>query len=112
MEKKHSSKNYSPEVRDRAARLVLEHVGDYPSRKAAIISVASKIGCGSSTLHSWIVQAEKDPKGQLPERRVSASRFWSVKFGNCVRPMRSFVRHQLILPWRSSTAVPNHEVIY
>ncbi len=37
--------NYAPEVRQRAVRIVLDHQGDYPSRWAAIDSVAKKIGC-------------------------------------------------------------------
>lgn len=42
---------YSPEVRERAVRLVQEHRGDYPSLWAAIESIAPKIGCAPQTLH-------------------------------------------------------------
>ena len=76
MEKKQTLQKYSPEVKERAIRLVFEHVGDYPSRKAAIISVASKIGCGASTLHSWIVQSEMYPKGHL---RAEAERIKALE---------------------------------
>lgn len=45
---------YSPEVRERAVRLVFEHERDYPSQWGAISSIASKIGCTAETLrHSF-----------------------------------------------------------
>ena len=51
---------YSPEVRERAVRMVSEHRGDYPSEWAAICSIAEKFGCSSETLRKWVRQAEKD----------------------------------------------------
>ena len=51
---------YSPEVRARAVRMVLEHRGDYASQWAAIVSIASKIGCTGETLRKWVRQAERD----------------------------------------------------
>ncbi len=54
------SPKFSPEVRDRAVRMVLDHVGDYPSQWAAIVSIAAKIGCTAQTLSSWVKQAERD----------------------------------------------------
>jgi transposase-like protein len=51
---------YSPEVRERAVRLVFEHEADYESQWAAIGSVASKIGCTAETLRKWVRQAERD----------------------------------------------------
>jgi transposase len=55
-----TSTNYSPEVRERAVRLVREHQGEYPSPWAAIVSIAAKIGCTAETLRRWVRQAEKD----------------------------------------------------
>ena len=57
---KKTSARYSPEVRARAARMVLEHQGDYASQWSAIVSIASKIGCAGETLRSWVRQAERD----------------------------------------------------
>lgn len=58
--KQETRPKYSREVRERAVRMVLEHQGDYPSRWAAIESVAAKIGCVAQTLHGWVAQAERD----------------------------------------------------
>jgi transposase len=57
---KQTSARYSPEVRARAVRMVLEHQSDYPSQWAAICSIASKIGCAGETLRKWVRQAERD----------------------------------------------------
>ena len=54
------SNKFSPEVRERAVRLVQEHRGEYPSVWAAIESIAPKIGCVPQTLHEWIKRAEVD----------------------------------------------------
>ena len=51
---------YSPEVRERAVRMVREHGPEHPSRWAAITSIASKIGCTGETLRKWVQQAERD----------------------------------------------------
>ena len=57
---KQTSARYSPEVRARAVRMVLEHQSDYPSQWVAICSIASKIGCAGETLRKWLRQAERD----------------------------------------------------
>lgn len=54
------SNHYSPEVRERAVRLVFDHEHDHSSQWAAIRSVAEKIGCTAETLRSWVRQAERD----------------------------------------------------
>ena len=51
---------YSPEVRERAVRLVFEHQGEHASQWAAIGSIASKMGCTAETLRKWVRQAERD----------------------------------------------------
>lgn len=47
-----SPKRYSPELRERAVRLVIEQQGEYPSKWAAICSIASKFGCTAETLRA------------------------------------------------------------
>jgi|SRR5207244_2908173 len=56
---------FSPEVRDRAVRMVLEQQDKHDSQWAAITSIAEKIGCTAETLRSWVRQAERDA-GQRP----------------------------------------------
>src|ERR1700687_597582 len=55
-----TSNRYSPEVRQRAVRLVFEHASEYDSQWAAIASIAEKIGCTAETLRKWVRQAERD----------------------------------------------------
>ena len=54
------STRYSPEVQERAVRLVFEHQGGHDSQWAAIGSIAGKIGCTAETLRKWVRQAERD----------------------------------------------------
>lgn len=54
------AKRYSPEVRERAVRLLFEHEKDYRSRWAAVVSIASKIGCTPETLRAWVRRVEID----------------------------------------------------
>lgn len=54
------SNTFSPEVRERAVRLVQEHRADYPSLWLAVESIAPKIGCSSQTLLNWIKRHEID----------------------------------------------------
>src|SRR4029450_9470934 len=51
---------YSPEVRERAVRMVFEHRDEYASQYEAILSIAAKIGCSRETLRHWVRQAERD----------------------------------------------------
>lgn len=57
---KQKSIRFSPEVRDRAVRMVFEHRGEHDSQWKAIMSIAAKIGCTAETLRSWVRKAERD----------------------------------------------------
>ena len=59
------SSRYSPEVQERAVRLVQEHLAEHPSQWAAIASIAGKLGCTAETLRRWVRQRERDA-GQRP----------------------------------------------
>jgi len=54
------SNKFSPEVRERAVRMVQEHRGEYPSLWAAVESIAPKIGCVPQTLLEWVKRSEVD----------------------------------------------------
>ncbi|MEI1584473.1 IS3 family transposase [Escherichia coli] len=54
---------FSPEVRQRAVRMVLESQGEYDSQWATICSIAPKIGCTPETLRVWVRQHERDTGG-------------------------------------------------
>ena len=54
------STKFSPEVRERAVRMVQEHCGEYPSLWAAIESISAKIGCVPQTLNEWVKKIEID----------------------------------------------------
>ena len=62
---KQTSHKFSPEVRERAVRMVFDHQTEHTSQWATIISIASKIGCNPETLRSWVRQAERD-EGKRP----------------------------------------------
>ncbi len=55
-----TSKRYSPEVRERAVRMVLEQQTEHSSQWATIQSIAFKIGCTSETLRRWVRKVERD----------------------------------------------------
>lgn len=49
-----TSKRYSPEVRERAVRMVFEHTVDHDSQWAAIQSIAGKLDCTTESLRRWV----------------------------------------------------------
>ena len=59
------SSRFSPEIRERAIRMVLEHADEYDSQWAAIRSIAAKLGCAAETLRNWVRQSERD-QGKRP----------------------------------------------
>ena len=54
------SVKFSPEVMERAVRMVFEHRAEHESQWAAIVSIAAKFGCSAETLRKWVRQHERD----------------------------------------------------
>ena len=68
MEKQKSIK-FSPEVRERAVRMVFEHRGEHETQWKAIMSIAAKIGCTAETLRNWVRKAERE-RGLRPGKSI------------------------------------------
>ncbi len=59
-QKKKTSKPYSPEFRERAVRLLMEHRDEYQSEAAALTAIAGKLGCSPDSLRVWVRQVQRD----------------------------------------------------
>ena len=101
-----TTNKFAPEVRERAVRMVFDHERDHPSRWAAVVSVAEKIGCAPQTLHESVKKTEVNSgkRAGVPTEvadKVRRSNVRSVTYG---RPTRFCVRRPHILRRWSSTA--------
>ncbi len=74
MTEKHIKRRYSPEVRARAVRMVLEHQGEYGSEWAAISAIAPKIGCAAETLRAWLRESPGGLKPEVQAQREESAR--------------------------------------
>ena len=73
---------YSPEVRERAVRMVLTGEHEHKSRWAAIQSVAAKIGCTPETLRSWVNKIEVDSGARPGVTTAQAARLKQLEREN------------------------------
>ena len=117
-----TTNKFSPEVRTRAVRMVLDHASEHPSRWAAVTSIAAKIGCTPQTLHDWVKKAEIDSgqragvpncgfRGLRPGIPIERDHAFRSKAATCsdeggrgvVAGMRSWVRFSwLRQDWRAA----------
>lgn len=112
--KSKSANRYPPELRERAVRMLIEHLDEYDSEPDAIRAISSKIGCHYDTLKGWLRQHRNDLRGGISPVRTGDGELTSNErqrlkelereTGSCVAAMIFCVRHQPILLRRSSTA--------
>ena len=76
------SNRFSPEVRERAVRMVQEHRGEYPSLWAAVESIAPKIGCVPQTLLDWVKRTEIDAGSRPGTTTAEAQRIKDLEREN------------------------------
>ena len=69
---KKAAKPYSPEFRERAVRLAMEHRDDYQSEAASLTAIAGKLGCSPDSLRVWTRQVQRDG-GERPGQTSAES---------------------------------------
>ena len=86
-QKKKTSKPYSPEFRERAVRLLMEHRDDYQSEAAALTAIAGKLGCSPDSLRTWVRQVQRDG-GERPGP-TSEEKAWPGEGDRCLFIVRA-----------------------
>ena len=107
---------YSPEVRTRAVRMVIEHRGEHASEGAAISSIAAKIGCTAETLRGWVRQAEREqgqragPTTERLARELDAVIAWRGPPRLIVSDNGPEMTSQAVLRWANRSGVAWHYI--
>ena len=104
------TRNYTPEMKERAVRMLIEAKDDYPSTWSAIKAIAPKIGCTPETLRSWhkkhidqTIPASVQAQSQAERIKELERECRELKQANEIN-----VRQRLFSPRRSSTANPSN----